>query len=226
MQKFIDKVKLQNLQSNDSKNKIVQAKKISFNNILKKKQIAEDKAESYKLLKTVKNYYHYKLKKKGFFVISNYYYKIQSILCLYKLNDIQRKRKLFFFLLLKNKCVCKLTKCVIKSISNFTDACQRVSLKHHFFNILKNKYYNTRRIYLLVKKKRIHKLVRSIIDKWSKLSTNSINQKFEKARDYYIVRKKRRAFYLWRKNIQDKLFSKNIDMIFLQLEMIAASWET
>ncbi|EUD69486.1 hypothetical protein C922_00349 [Plasmodium inui San Antonio 1] len=96
MQKFIDKVKQQNAQGDNSPNKVLANKRIQFKNILEKKKIEEDKAEHVKLLKIVKEYYRTKLKRLAFSAITNDYYKMQSLLCVLKLSDLRRRRKLVF----------------------------------------------------------------------------------------------------------------------------------
>ncbi|GAW82646.1 conserved Plasmodium protein, unknown function [Plasmodium gonderi] len=225
MQKFIDKVKQQNVQGNNSTtNELLPAKRIQFNNILGKKKIEEEKAEYAKQLKVVKEYYRTKLKKRAFYAILNEYYKLQSLLCVFKFSDIRRKRKLVFISFLKNKCSSKLTKCVTKSITHFLDAKQRKMLKSRFFKILKNKFLITKGVYLKIKKKRIHKVIRSSFYKWLHLTVNIIENKFENARGYYMLRKKKRSFYLWQRKIKDDKFFKSIDMIFFKLETIASSW--
>ncbi|SCO94132.1 conserved Plasmodium protein, unknown function [Plasmodium malariae] len=224
MQKFIDKVKLQNLQDDNSANKIFLSKKIHFNNILKKKKVEEDKAEYTKLLKVVKEYYYTQLKRKALFTILTEYYKIQSLLCVFKFSDIRRKWKLVFLSFLKNKCTRKLTNCVTRSISIFTLASRRTNLKFRSFKILQNEFLNTKRVYLKIKKKRINNVIMNIFSAWLSLSTKSINNKFIRAYNYYILRKKKRIFQLWKRMIQDEKFFKNIDMIFLKLETIASSW--
>ncbi|SBT78494.1 conserved Plasmodium protein, unknown function [Plasmodium ovale] len=224
MQKFIDKIKQKNLQENYSENKIFPAKKIRFNNILKKKKIEEDKAENAELAKVVKSYYHYRLIRKTFSAISNAHYKKQCLLCLFKLNDIRRKRKLVFLSFLKNKCVGKLTKCVIRSMRSFLDARERRNLKFRLFQILKQKQLHTKGVYLRIKKRRINKVMLTILSAWSNICAKSLSNKLEKAQDYHTLRKKRRIFYLWKRMTQDERLFKNVDVIFSQLEEIVSSW--
>ncbi|CRH01486.1 conserved Plasmodium protein, unknown function [Plasmodium relictum] len=226
MQKFIDKVKLQNTQGNNSTNKIFLNKKIHFDNILKKKNREATKIEEVQILNVVKKYYQMKLKRKAFLIILNEYYRIQSILCVIKLNDIYRKRKLAFYAFLKNRWSCKIKKCVTESIDYIVEVHQRVNLKLLFFKILKNKLFNSKKKYLKIKKKRNKKIMMNTFYKWFHLSKINLNNKFEKAHDYYILRKKKRIFYLWKRMIDDENFFKNIDMTFFKLETIASSWKT
>ncbi|CRG94635.1 conserved Plasmodium protein, unknown function [Plasmodium gallinaceum] len=224
MQKFIDKVKLQNTQEDNSNNKRILNKKIYFDNLLNKKNKEVNKIEEDKILNVVKTYYQMKLKKKAFLIILNEYYRIQSILCVTKLNDTYRRWKIVFYIFLKNKYSCKIKKCVRESLGYIIEMHQRTNLKSHFFKILKNKIFNINKIYLKIKKKRVNKIMKNVFYKWFLLSMKSLNSKFEKAWDYYILRKKKRVFYLWKRLIDDENFFKNIDMTFFKLEKIASSW--
>ncbi|CAG9473965.1 unnamed protein product [Plasmodium vivax] len=224
MQKFIDKVKQQNAQGDTPPNKLLPAKRIQFNNILEKKKIEEDKAEHAKLLKVVKEYYRAKLKRRAFSAITNDYYKMQSLLCVLKLSDLRRRRELVFLSFLKHKCSSKLAKCVAQSITRFTDAKQRKIVKFRFFEILKKKLLATRGAYLKVKKNRIDEIVTSTFYKWLHLTAKKVENEFEKARRYYMLRKMKRTFYLWKRRINDEKFFKKVDKIFLKLETIVSSW--
>ncbi|CAA9989710.1 conserved Plasmodium protein, unknown function [Plasmodium knowlesi strain H] len=224
MQKFIDKIKEQNVQGNNSPNKLLPTKRIQFNNILEKKKIEEDKAEHAKLLKVVKDYYRTNLKRRAFSAITNDYYKMQSLLCVLKLSDLRRRRKLVFLSFLKHKCSSKLSKCVAQSIARFIDAKQRRMAKFRFFQIIKNKFLATEGAYLKIKKKRIDEIMTSTFYKWLNLTAKKVENKFEKARRYHMLRKKQRIFYLWKRRINDDKFFKKVDKIFLKLETIVSSW--
>ncbi|ANQ09516.1 Uncharacterized protein PCOAH_00046780 [Plasmodium coatneyi] len=224
MQKFIDKVKQQNAQGNNSPNKLLPTKRIQFNNILEKKKIEEDKAEHVKLLKVVKEYYRTKLKRRAFSAITNDYYKMQSLLCVLKLSDLRRRRKLVFLSFLKHKCSSKLAKCVAQFITRFIDAKQRKMLKFRIFKIIKNQFLATKGAYLKVKKRRIDEIMTNTFYKWLHLTSKKVENKFEKARRYYMLRKKQRTFYLWKRRINDEKFFKKVDKIFLKLETIVSSW--
>ncbi|SOV19374.1 conserved Plasmodium protein, unknown function [Plasmodium sp. gorilla clade G2] len=225
MKELIDKVNFQNLEENYNAKKIYVTKKIPFNAILNKKKQEQDKKEDNKLFKAVKTYYITKLKRKTFFIILNEYYKSQSILYFFKLKDIDRKRKWVFYSLLKNKLQGKIKRCVMNSLNSFTDATTRFYIKLKYFNILKKNFLNTKGIYLKIKKKRINSVIINIFYKWLDLSLKCLHMKYKKAKDYYILRKKRRIFNLWKRMINDKKFFKKIDIIFFKLEEIAYSWE-
>ncbi|CAD2100047.1 conserved Plasmodium protein, unknown function [Plasmodium vinckei lentum] len=196
MQKFIDKIKLQNLQEQNPKSQILISKKICFNNILGKKKIEEEKLENNKLLKDVEAYYNYTLKRKVFFVVLNEYYRKQSIFFLLKFNEMQRKRERVFRSLLVNKYNRKITKCVISSLSIFNG----------------------------IMKKKIHRVKMKLFYGWASLTKKILNNKFEEAYIYHILRKKKRIFFLWKRLVNDEKLFKNIDNIFLSLEAIASSW--
>ncbi|SCM03865.1 conserved Plasmodium protein, unknown function [Plasmodium chabaudi chabaudi] len=224
MQKFIDKIKLQNLQEQNPKNQILISKKICFNNILGKKKIEEEKLENNKLLKDVEAYYNYTLKRKAFFVVLNEYYRNQSIFCLLKFNEMQRKREQVFRSLLVNRCNRKITKCVISSLSIFNGVSQRMNLKFCIFKVIKNKFFNTKKVCLKIMKKKIHRVKMKLFYGWANLTKKILNNKFEEAYTYHIMRKKKRIFFLWKRLINDEKLFKNIDNIFLSLEAIASSW--
>ncbi|VEV58159.1 conserved Plasmodium protein, unknown function [Plasmodium vinckei vinckei] len=196
MQKFIDKIKLQNLQEQIPKSQILISKKICFNNILGKKKIEEEKLENNKLLKDVEAYYNYTLKKKALFVVLNEYYRKQSIFFLLKFNEMQRKREQVFRSLLVNKYNRKITKCVISSLSIFNG----------------------------IMKKKIHRVKMKLFYGWASLTKKILNNKFEEAYIYHILRKKKRIFFLWKRLVNDEKLFKNVDNIFLSLEAIASSW--
>lgn len=59
---------------------------------------------------------------------------------------------------------------------------------------------------------------------WANLTKKILNNKFEEAYTYHIMRKKKRIFFLWKRLINDEKLFKNIDNIFLSLEAIASSW--
>ncbi|CDO66905.1 conserved Plasmodium protein, unknown function [Plasmodium reichenowi] len=225
MKELIDKVNFQNLEDNYNAKKIYVTKKIPFNVILNKKKQEQDKKEDNKLFKAVKTYYFTKLKRKTFFFLLNEYYKSQSILYFFKLRDIDRKRKWVFYSFLKNKLQGKIKRCVMNSLNNFTDVTTRFYIKLKCFNILKKNFLNTKRIYLKIKKKRININIINIFYKWLDLSVVHLHKKYEKAKDYYILRKKSRIFNLWKRIINDKKFFKKIDIVFFKLEEIANSWE-
>ncbi|KJP87745.1 hypothetical protein AK88_02640 [Plasmodium fragile] len=224
MQKFIEKVKQQNAQGDNSPNKLLPTKRIQFNNILEKKKIEQDKAEHVKLLKVVKEYYLTKLKRRAFCAITNDYYKMQSFLCVLKLSDLRRRRKLVFLSFLKHKCSSKLAKCVTQSITRFIDAKQRKMVTFRCFQIIKNKFLATKGAYLKIRKRRIDEIMKSTFYKWLDLIAKKVENKFEKARRYYMLRKKQRIFYLWKRSINDEKFFKKVDKIFLKLEAIVSSW--
>ncbi|CXI89452.1 conserved Plasmodium protein, unknown function [Plasmodium berghei] len=224
MQKFIDKIKLQNLQEQNPKNQILISKKICFNNILGKKKIEEEKLENNKLLKDVESYYNYTLKRKVFFVVLHEYYRKQSIFLLLKFNEMQRKRERVFRLLLTNKYNRKITKCVISSISIFNGVSQRMNLKFSIFKIIKNKFFNTKKVCLKIMKRKIHRIKMKIFYGWENLTKKIISNKIEEAYTYHILRQKKRIFFLWKRLINDEKLFKNIDSIFRALEAIASSW--
>ncbi|SOV83284.1 conserved Plasmodium protein, unknown function [Plasmodium sp. gorilla clade G3] len=225
MKELINKVNFQNLEENYNAKKIYVTKKIPFNVILNKKKQQQDKKEDNKLFKAVKTYYFTKLKRKTFFLILNEYYKSQSILYFFKLRDIDRKRKWVLYSFLKNNLQGKLKRCVMNSLNSFTDATTRFYIKLKYFNILKKNFLNTKRIYLKIKKRRINSIIIKIFYKWLDLSVMYLHTKYEKAKDYYILRKKSRILNLWKRMINDKKFFKKIDIVFFKLEEIANSWE-
>lgn len=68
------------------------------------------------------------------------------------------------------------------------------------------------------------KLMHNAFYKWFELTLQKESMKIKRANAYYILKKKRKIFILWKKIISDEKFFKRIDMIFLQLETIASSW--
>lgn len=73
-------------------------------------------------------------------------------------------------------------------------------------------------------KRKIHRIKMKIFYGWANLTKKIISNKFEEAYTYYILRKKKRIFFLWKRLINDEKLFKNIDSIFLALETIASSW--
>ncbi|KNG75666.1 hypothetical protein PFMG_01676 [Plasmodium falciparum IGH-CR14] len=110
-------------------------------------------------------------------------------------------------------------------------------LKRKTFFFLLNEYYKSQSILYFfklrdidrkrkwIKKKRINIIIINIFYKWLDLSVMHLHKKYEKAKDYYILRKKSRIFNLWKRIINDNKFFKKIDIVFLKLEEIANSWE-